>query len=403
MLSENAIDNLVQPIVDRQESINIMIINKIARRLRELRTLEPSDIDKLNKLAIMGNDIREINKEISRISGIQVSDIKSVIKTVAQESYRDAKPFYDYRHKSYIPFEKNEKLQQIVRAVGKETAYNYTNLSNSKATGFMIRNPNNPLKLHFKTIDGTYRQVIDEAIQAAQSGVVDTRTAINRAIKQLLDSGIRRMYWDSGYTQRLDTAVRRNILDGIRAINQQIQDETGRQFRSDGKELSAHSNSAPDHEPFQGHIFTNAEWNNLQSNEDFKDIDGESFTGVDRIIGVWNCHHVAYSIIIGAKPPRYTKEQLQKMKENNAKGITLKNGKHLSGYECTQMQRRLETKIRYAKEEQMAMKELGNKDAARWARAKVKNLTNEYKSFSKSVKLPIKKDRISIPGYLYKI
>lgn len=400
MLSDNAIDNLVQPIVDRQESINMMVITQIAQRLKEIGTLNPSDIDRLKILATMGADIREINNEISRISNIQVKDIKAIIKTVAADSYKDVKPFYDYRHKSYIPFEENKDLQKIVRAVGKETAYNYTNLSNSKATGFMIRDPQNPTKLHFRTIDSTYHQVIDEAIQAAKSGVIDPRTAINRAVKQLLASGIRRISWDSGYTQRLDTAVRRNVLDGIRAINQQIQDEAGRQFRADGKELSAHANSAPDHEPFQGHIFTNAEWDKLQSSQDFKDIDGQVFSGVDRIIGVWNCHHVAYSIVIGAKPPRYSKEQLQQMIEDNRQGVTLSNGKHLSGYECTQMQRRLETRIRYAKEEQMAMKELGNDSGVRLARQKVQNLTAEYRSFSKSVGLPVKKDRISIPGYV---
>ena len=245
MLSEDAIENLVQPIIDRQEAINVYVIDKIARRLKDVGNLRPSDINKMKILVDMGTDIREINKEIARISGMQIVDIKKVIRTVALESYKDAKPFYDYRHKSYIPFSKNAKLQKIVNAVGNRTAKSYVNLSNSKSTGFLISDPKNPQHLKFKTIDKTYQQVIDKAIQAAQSGVIDTRTAINNAVKELLNSGIRRMYWDSGYTQRLDTAVRRNVLEGIRAINQEIQDEAGRQFGADGKELSAHPNSAP--------------------------------------------------------------------------------------------------------------------------------------------------------------
>ena len=399
MLSEDAIENLVQPIVDRQESINIYIIDKIARRLRDVGNLRPSDINKMKILADMGTDMQEINKEISRISGMQVADIKKVVRTVAAESYKDAKPFYDYRKKSYIPFKKNTKLQKIVNAVGNRTAKTYVNLSNSKATGFLISDSKNPQQLKFKTIDKTYQQVIDKAIQAAQSGVIDKRTAINNAVKELLNSGVRRLYWNSKYTQRLDTAVRRNILEGIRAINQEIQDEAGRQFGADGKELSAHPNSAPDHEPFQGHIFKNAEWDKLQNSEDFTDIDGNHFTGVTRIIGMWNCYHVAYSIVIGAKPRRYTQEQLNKLIRDNKQGRTIVGGKHLTMYQCTQMQRKLETRIRYAKEEQIAMRTLNDKEAIRNARAKVTQLTNEYIIFSKNCGLPVKKDRISIPNY----
>lgn len=399
MLSENAIENLVQPIIDRQEQINIYVIDKIAKRLRDVGELRPSDINKMKILANMGADIREMNKEIARMSNMQVGDIKTVIKKVALESYKDAKPFYDYRHRSYVPFNKNIKLQKIVNAVGNRTAKTYINLSNSKATGFLISEPSNPKQLRFKTIDKTYQQVIDKAIQAAQSGVVDTRTAINNAVKELLNSGVRRLYWNGGYTQRLDTAVRRNVLEGIRAINQEIQDEAGRQFGADGKELSAHPNSAPDHEPFQGHIFTNKEWDKLQSSEDFIDIDGNHFAGVNRVIGMWNCYHVAYSIVIGAKPRRYTQEQLNKLISDNKQGRTLKDGKHLSMYECTQMQRKLETRIRYAKEEQIAMRTLNDREAIRNARAKVVQLTNEYEIFSKNCGLPIKKDRISVPNY----
>ena len=215
----------------------------------------------------------------------------------------------------------------------------------------------------------------------------------------MLDSGVRRIYWDSGYNQRLDTAVRRNVLDGIRQVRQKINDEAGKEFGADGKQLSAHPNAAPDHEPFQGHIFTNEEWENLQTCNDFTDIYGQHFDGVDRIIGAWNCYHIASSIIIGAKKPKYTPEQLQKFIDDNHKGYTFPNGKHLTMYQCTQMQRSLETRIRYAKEEQMAMKELGNISAKKLARQTVVDLTNQYRAFSNSCGLKPQMRRASVPKY----
>lgn len=399
MLSDNAVDNLVQPIVDRQEAINMYVIQKIANRLKSIRQLTKSDIKSLRNLAISGADIREINQELAKQANLQVRDIKRVIKLTAADTYNDMKPFYDYRHRSYIPFEKNEKMQRIVNGIANQTRDTYRNLSNSSATGFIIRDEKNPLKTQFYKIDDTYRKIIDTAIQASLTGTVRTDEAINWALKQLLNSGIRRIYWDSGYSQRLDTAVRRNVLDGIRNVRQKIQDEAGKEFGADGKELSAHINSAPDHEPFQGHIFTNKEWDNLQGGFDFKDIHNQHFQSVERIIGAWNCHHIAKSIIIAKHKPKYTPEQLQKFIDDNKAGYTLPNGKHLTLYECAQMQRRMETRIRYAKEEQMAMKELGNDSAKRLARQKVIRLTTDYKNFSNACGLKPKMKRCSVPNY----
>lgn len=399
MLSDNAIDNLVQPIVDRQESINMYVILKMADRLKAVRELSRRDVEKLRTLAVTGADVREINKELAKQSGLQERDIKNLIRTVGADTYKDTKPFYDYRHKSYIPFEKNRKMQRIVSGIANQTRDTYKNISNSSATGFVIRDRDNSIRTHFYKIEDTYRRIIDEAIQASLTGLVSSDTAINWAIKQLLNSGIRRISWDSGYTQRLDTAVRRNVLEGVKLVKQAINDEAGKDFDADGKELSAHMNSAPDHEPFQGHIFTNAEWNKIQTCNDFEDINGQKFSGVDRIIGVWNCKHVATSIVIAKHKPKYTPEQLQKFIDDNAEGYTAPDGKHMTLYQCTQKQRRMETRIRYAKEEQIAMKELGNKTGKILARQKVIRFTNDYKAFSKACGLPTKMKRCGVSGY----
>lgn len=399
MLSENAIDSLVQPIVTRQESINTYVITKIANSVREIGEISPSDINRMKILTQMGVDIRQMNSELARLSGMQVKDIKSTIKTVAIRTNIDAKPLYDYRHRSFISYDKNTKLQQLVNIVGNRTAGTYENLSNSRATGFLIRNTKYPNTLQFQSIDDTYRSVVDEAIQASQSGVVDYRTAMRKTLKQLSDSGIRRLSWDSGYTQRLDTAVRRNVLEGIRAINQTVEDALGEELGCDGKELSVHINCALDHEPFQGHQFTDVEFEKLQNSEDFTDVNGQQFGAVERVIGMWNCRHVARSIFVGVTKPLYTPKELQEFIDDNHKGYTLPNGKHITMYECTQMQRQMETRIRYAKDEQIVFQEAGNIEAAKLARQKAIQLTNQYKQFSKSCGLPIHKDRMAVVGY----
>lgn len=398
MLSENTIDHLVQPIITRQEAINTYVISKIALSVREIGQLSPSDINRMKLLVDMGADIREMNKELARMSNLQVKDIKGLIKTVAIKTNLDAKPLYDYRHKSFIPYEKNSKLKSFVKLVGDRTANTYQNISKSKAIGFMMRDMKYPGVKRFYNIDDAYKSIIDEAIQSTQSGI-DYRTAMRRTMQQLADSGIRRLFWESGYTQRVDTSVRRNILEGVRAIQQATEDAIGEEIGADGKELSVHINCALDHEPFQGHQFTNENWEKLQNSEDFEDVDGVHFSGVERIIGIWNCRHIARSIIIGVTEPLYTKKELQDFIKDNHDGYILPNGKKITMYECTQMQRQMETAIRYAKDRQIVFQRSGDMEAAKIARQRVIQKQQEYYKFSKDCGLPIHKDRMSVPNY----
>ena len=102
MLSEDAIEKLMQPIIDRQENINNYVIELICKRIKEIGELTPSDIYRLERLLKMGGDVKKINEEIAATTNLQVQDIKKLIKTVAVNAYVDTKPYYDYRHKSFI-------------------------------------------------------------------------------------------------------------------------------------------------------------------------------------------------------------------------------------------------------------------------------------------------------------
>ena len=399
MLTDTAIDKLMQPIIDRQEDINTYVLQLIARRIHTIGRMSPSDLRKLETLYFMGSDIRELNATLADYTALQVNDIKAMIKEVALDSYIDAKPFYDYRHKSYIPFEQNRSLQQLVTAIGNETAETYRNLANSHATGFLISDKKHPQILRFMPIENTYNRVMDEAIQAVVSGTLDFNVAMRRTVNQLVDSGIRKIYWDSGYTQRVDSAVRRNLLGGIKKIHMETEALIGKEIGADGVELSVHYNSAPDHEPIQGHQFTNEEFENLQSDRYFEDVKGNKFDAIPRAIGTWNCRHFTSSIIVGVTKPRFSDSQLSEIMRLNAQGFDMPNGKHLTMYECTQRQRMLETKIREAKDGQNTFRTSGDKKEAKKYQARVNKYLTQYEAFSKACGLKMKRDRISVHGY----
>lgn len=398
MLYDNKIDKLIQPFMKRQEAINLYVIKKIAERIQLIGRLMPSDVQKLETIYQMGADVREINTEIAKRTRRTETEIKNFIKEIAEEIYLDAKPYYDYRQKPFIPISENKRLQQTIKAVAKDTANSFKNLS--KAQAFMLRNPLNRKEFIPTSISETYQRTVDFAVQAAQQGTIDYNTAIRKTMEELTESGLRVVEYETEkgkfHSQRLDTAVKRNVLSGIRMVNAKVQEVIGEEVGADGIEISVHMFPAPDHAPIQGHQFTNEEYNKMQSSEPFVDVEKQHFDAIERHITELNCRHYPFAIIIGVMPPNYTKEELQEILKNNETGVTFDNGKKLTMYQCTQKQRDFELKIRKAKEKQLVAKTLKDDVLLEKYNAEVSELKKQYKAFSEKCELPLYWERTNI-------
>jgi hypothetical protein len=148
----------------------------------------------------------------------------------------------------------------------------------------------------------------------------------------------------------------------------------------------------------QGRQFSYAEFENLQNDlpaTDYKEI---TYTHEHRPISQLNCYHNVFSIVLGVSQPQYTNEQLEQIKQRNEKGFDFE-GKHLTMYEGTQLQRRLETEIRKQKDNQILGVSSGNKELIADAQYKITALTNRYRELSKISGLPTKMERMRVVGY----
>lgn len=413
MLSDEALEKLVLPIAQRQEKINNYIVGLIAKRIKKIGTINASDVAKLQEMMYVGGDMRLIEKALAQTTDMNVKELKSILYKSAIEMYGDAEKLYTFRGLPYVPFEQNAQLKSLVDAISRETAESFFNLSNT--TGFTVWRGGQKTPI---PIRDAYITVVDEAIQAVKANVTDYNASIRRSMRQLINSGVRSFGYnanpeseyfgrtfvtyapDSGrhYTRRLDSAVKQNVLDGVKALNQQMQDAIGEQIGADGKEISVHRFPAEDHAPVQGHIFTNEEYEKLQ-NEDYSvDVNGNQFPPMERAIGMWNCKHFTFSVVIGVYPPNYTQEQLDKILQENEKGYTYE-GKHYTMYQCTQLQRQYELDIRRAKDGYIAAKSLGDAELQSAYKSKVDSLMVEYQTFSAECGLSYKPKNIYVFGY----
>lgn len=401
MLSNDEIDKLIEPVIQRQIAIELYVLKQIASRIKEIGELLPSDLYKLDWLSRFSLNSRAITKELSKMTDLMLTDIEKIIQSAAKETYISSVMRLNSKEFDFKPFYKNKEVQDIIKAISRNTQESFKNISNAWA--FMLRSPSDRKRMIPTSLSETYDNVLDKAIQAAKSQSVSYREAMRETIKELNESGIRRVEYESEkgrhHSQRLDTAVRRNLLDGVRQVSMNIQEEIGKEFGANGVELTVHAYPAPDHAPIQGLQFSNEEFKKLQEGNDFQSVDGQRFKGIKRGIGKLNCYHFYFPIVIGVNSPVHSQEELKTLLRQNEDGVTFDNGKHLTKYQCTQEQRRMETDIRRAKEGQMTALAAGDENLALEYQDKVSITKTKYLAFSKKCGLRPKNERLNVDGY----
>jgi hypothetical protein len=220
-------------------------------------------------------------------------------------------------------------------------------------------------------------------------------TAMRKAVRELTEQGISFVDYESGRTMRMDSAVRNALTTEYSNIVQEVQDKLGEEIGADAIEISAHSHSADDHEPIQGRIFTEEEFEKLQNGEPAREVDidryeagetdylGETFQ-IDRPIGMWNCRHLTFPFILGISLPSHSREELDRLKKQNEDGIKFL-GKKYTLYEAEQKQRQLETEMRREREKLNLLKEVRDTDPRiesdyHKSRKRLAGLRDEYKA-----------------------
>ena len=116
-----------------------------------------------------------------------------------------------------------------------------------------------------------------------------------------------------------------------------------------------------------------------------------------RRIGTLNCGHATFPIILGVSSPQYTPEELERFRQENAAGVDYQ-GKHYTGYEATQMQRRVENSIRNQRR-QILVDEATGSDSLQTDQIRLVRLNDEYVRFSKAAGLRTQTERLEVSGF----
>ena len=398
MIDEELQEKLLSVFDKRFENYNTKVLEELGNVIKQFKDLTPSQAYSLAQQLKYNTTVKDLLDELSKISGLSVKDLKAILEKVARENIGFADIYYKSRGLETPIYNENKALQRLVSSVYKLSGEEFKNIA--KSTGFRLLGDNGkPLLLD---IDETYKYVIDKCVIAVSQGKETYQQSMRSTLKQLSDSGVRKIDYESGYSRRLDSSVRMNILDSIRQVSNESQKLFGEEFDSDGVEVSVHQNPAPDHELVQGRQFSNKEFENFQNDRKAIDYTGmifePEFEGHDRrSISEYNCYHYIFSIVLGVSKPQYSDKQLKEI-INNANKKTTFDGKEYTQYELTQLQRRIESAIRQEKDTQILARASEDNELVLQSQTRITQLTTKYKQLCSVSGLP---NKLSTRGRVY--
>lgn len=353
------------------DPVNTYLLKDIARRIQEAGKLTSTAAYEAWQVEWLGKGRKELERELSQLLGVTRREARKLLRSAARYGYDTTLSRYPGH---LVPFDTNQAIQQIVSAAVMLAGDELKNITQTKA--ILMVDPYG----RYQTLPKAYCACTDYAFQQVFTGATDYNTAIRQACAGIAKHGVSIAY-ASGVHTSLEAAVRRNIMGGLGLMTEQISRQNHDDLGCNGWEISAHANSAPDHEPIQGRQYSDKAYDTLNN-------------GLVRRIGTLNCGHVASPIILGVNSPQYSAEELEKFRQDNEAGVTF-DGKHYTGYEATQMQRRLERAIRAQRRRVL----LAGPEDIEPHKSRLAVLQQECERFSKSVGLRTETERLEVSGF----
>ncbi len=353
------------------------IFTDVVRRINKAGKITSTADFQINKLQILGNSSEFIEQELKRILNATYPEIWSLYDKVVEWEYVRQKDVYEQINGNFIPTEENEMMQQWSKAIVKQTNGDIKNLTQSM--GFMVDMGNG--KKVFTPFAEYYQKYLDRACMDIVTGSFSYNTVLRRVVTEMTSSGLRSVDYASGWSNRTPVAVRRAIMTGITQLSAKINEQVAKDLNTDTYEVTWHSGHRPSHW-WGGQVYS------------YKEL--QSICGLGNGDGLcgWNCRHSYLAYVPGVSSRSYTDDQLKELEEKE-KVVHTWQGKEYDSYSASQMQRKMETKMRAqrAKIKQLKNGKADSQDIIA-AKSRYLYILHQYKGFSKKMQIPEQLERV---------
>ena len=295
---------------------------------------------------------------------LNIKDLPNTYTSLFDEWHKGNEYMYEYRGVPFVGVADNKELQKIINAYSKKSGAELLDFTKTKAIKVLDVN-GNPVAFREQILKS-----FKEATDLVTSGKQDFYTTMRKIVLDLGGSGARVEY-PNGMTRRLDAVVRQNMLYNAKMSSREYNRRIGKELGTDGIEIDLHANSRPSHRFMEGKQYAKGHGVTINGVH----YDGAIDKGVyDRLYVDYNCQHYETDIILGVSEPRYSPEELARLKAENERQFEI-NGTTKDGYGWSQVLRNLESNTRNAKDEINALKAFGN------SQAEINKLKAQIKSY----------------------
>lgn len=378
MLDELNTLSTVDTVLRKLEEVNTLYLTKVGEQIKAIGEMNATSLDRLTVMTETGANITEITAALASAMRVTEADVMKIYQKALDDVYDSPRFRKALEYKSLTPAD-FQRINTFAEAVSRQTLGRLENFSNTTA------------------VAEDYRRAVDRSILAVSSGLTSYSEATRDIIRDVGSGGVKVIY-ESGYRRRLDSAVRQNIIDGANQISGHCADMIGEALGYDAIELTAHLNSAPDHEPVQGRVFLRSEFEKMQNGEDMRDVDGNRYKGFRRPINEWNCGHFAMPFSTEFSGRAYSNEDLERFRQQNHNLVEI-DGKKYTKYQCSQIMRRLETESRRQKDIAVVAAAAGNMDERRLRQVKINALSEKYRQVAEASGLRGRRGRMVVRGF----
>lgn len=386
-IDDERTEGISERIVQLLRALEIDTMLDVCRRIGQAGKITRTADYQLWRMSQLSMFRGNYEKMIAGVLGLAQSEIDTLYDEVIADGYAMDEGIYREAGASFVAFEENKPLQQLIAAVKEQTEDAIRNIT--ATTGFIDRQTGvqSPLNEYFiNVMDRTHLEV--------SSGSMTYGQAIAKAVRDMALSGMRTdeygdrwiRYENPGkkpWRNRVEVAARRAVMTGVNQVVGKVSEMNAEKLKTNWFEVSAHPTARPTHLEWQGKVYTREQLS--------------SVCGLGTVTGLQgaNCYHHYDAFIPGVSKRRWTDEQLEEMKRNALRKREW-NGREYTLYEATQRQRQLETMMRSARNERRMLKEAGaDKEDIAAARTRQESLYAEYRAFSRRFDLPEQIDRVN--------
>ena len=324
MLSPRYLDGLSDEITEIYSQLETDILQDMARRLARIGKITDTTKWQAQMLAEAGGLKKNIGRILAKYDKTIVKQIQDIFTDALETNARNDNRIFKVATGRTVSAPNAQAMLSIIQKC-------YSDLS----------------RLTLTTAATTETQFVQQANQVymqTQSGAFDYDTAMKNAADELSKRGITMVHYENGrpVTRTIESAVRMNILTSINqtAANQTL--NNAEELGVEKFEVTAHIGARPEHEAWQGKIYTKQQLYTV--------CELGSVTGLCGI----NCRHSFYPYFEGMEN-HYTEKELDEMADEKV----FFNEKEMTRYEGEQQLRGIERNIRHWKRQALTEEAAG--------------------------------------------